>query len=243
MARTAARTREQMLELILGWPEQGGLRVDKLAEVLAEHEARLEPEPEPEPERGIAYLKTLLASKHGPSGLQKAICDDTYLSFTAATAANAAWRWFRAQLAGWITPTEKVSGERNQLIDRWSEDDYHLALYSDADPAGETFSLWVERERRMPRWVSDDPDAYGRRIQALVQGLELLNVRVMTDAQYRALLDLLMCSDSWPVLDQGAGDGQDVLIELADQQAQARGYDGGWVVAFHGLKLPAEEVK
>ncbi len=52
----------------------------------------------------------------------------------------------------------------------------------------------------------------------------------MEDYIYRAILDLLMCSDPYPVPDDGVG--QEILIALANDEAKKRGY-GDWVVAYH----------
>ena len=54
----------------------------------------------------------------------------------------------------------------------------------------------------------------------------------MTDLEYRMFLDLLMCSDPWPVGTERGSDGHEILIEFADKQAHERGFDN-WIVAFH----------
>ena len=56
----------------------------------------------------------------------------------------------------------------------------------------------------------------------------------MRDTQFRDFMDLLMCSDPWPVLDGT----QDSLIELADEESKKRGYEN-WIVAFHEFKSEA----
>ncbi len=55
----------------------------------------------------------------------------------------------------------------------------------------------------------------------------------MEDYIYRAILDLLMCSDPYPVPDDGVG--QKILTALANDEAKKRGY-GDWVVAYHKFK-------
>ena len=49
----------------------------------------------------------------------------------------------------------------------------------------------------------------------------------MNDKQYRAFLDLMMCSDPWP-----EGVAREPLEEFADAQAKLRGHDN-WIVAYH----------
>ena len=50
----------------------------------------------------------------------------------------------------------------------------------------------------------------------------------MNDGQYRAFLDLMMCSDPWP-LDDAA---HRILDDLADNEAQLRGFSK-WTIAYH----------
>lgn len=49
----------------------------------------------------------------------------------------------------------------------------------------------------------------------------------MTDNQFIAFMELLMCSDPWP-LHWGHG----LLNDLADEQARARGFSD-WIAAYH----------
>jgi len=64
----------------------------------------------------------------------------------------------------------------------------------------------------------------------------------MTDREFRAFLDLLMCSDPWPVDGGGHADvgdgGQSVLEALADRESGKRGF-GEWIEAYHDF-VPAE---
>ncbi len=53
----------------------------------------------------------------------------------------------------------------------------------------------------------------------------------MTDAQFRAFLDLMMCSDPWPVEPDDMGT-HDHMICLADMESAKRGY-GDWIEAYH----------
>jgi len=55
----------------------------------------------------------------------------------------------------------------------------------------------------------------------------------MDDATFRALLDLLMVSDPWPLQDS---ESQKLLDDFADSESRARGYDG-WVVAYHKFEV------
>lgn len=56
----------------------------------------------------------------------------------------------------------------------------------------------------------------------------------MKDLEFRALLDLMMCSDPWPV----DGDNQLILEKLIDNESHKRGYDGR-MQAYHSF-LPKE---
>lgn len=51
---------------------------------------------------------------------------------------------------------------------------------------------------------------------------------LMTDRQYRAFLNLLMCSDPWPLSEEDDA----VLRDFADTEAAARGH-ATWIEAFH----------
>lgn len=57
----------------------------------------------------------------------------------------------------------------------------------------------------------------------------------MNDTQYRAFLDLMMCSDPWPVVDRDGSDSNAILEGLALDEARARGFDS-WIVAYHEFK-------
>ncbi len=57
---------------------------------------------------------------------------------------------------------------------------------------------------------------------------------MMTDKEFRAFLDLLMCSDPWPVND--GGKNQVTLKYFADVEASKRHYDT-WIEAYHYLEV------
>lgn len=57
----------------------------------------------------------------------------------------------------------------------------------------------------------------------------------MNDQTLRALLDLLMCSDPWPVVPENGS--QRLLIAYADDEARKRGFTD-WVGAYHRLAVP-----
>jgi len=61
----------------------------------------------------------------------------------------------------------------------------------------------------------------------------------MTDIQYRAFLDLMMCSDPWPVVDRDGIDSNAILEGLALDEARARGFES-WIVAYHEVKAVKE---
>jgi hypothetical protein len=54
----------------------------------------------------------------------------------------------------------------------------------------------------------------------------------MNDTDYREFLILLMCSDPWPVSDDGTNEM--TLKNLADEEAMTRGF-AGWIYAYHEL--------
>ena len=54
----------------------------------------------------------------------------------------------------------------------------------------------------------------------------------MTDNEFRAFLDLMMCSDPWPGEMLG---GQDPLERFADRHSRELGFDG-WIVAYHEFR-------
>ena len=56
----------------------------------------------------------------------------------------------------------------------------------------------------------------------------------MNNKEYRAFLDLIMCSDPWPI--RGWDASEDILIELADKEAHKRGY-WHWIDAYHSFKM------
>ena len=52
----------------------------------------------------------------------------------------------------------------------------------------------------------------------------------MTGAQLRALLNLLMVSDPWPLSEPE----QQTLIDMADAASRLEGFDN-WIDAYHGF--------
>ena len=61
---------------------------------------------------------------------------------------------------------------------------------------------------------------------------------MMDDKTFRAFLDLMMCSDPWPVKDDGSS--HTLMNDLALDESSRRGYDS-WYVAFHEFKLTEGE--
>lgn len=56
----------------------------------------------------------------------------------------------------------------------------------------------------------------------------------MDDNQYLAFMDLLMCSDPWPVQGDIGIYEKEVLEDLANAEARARNFDD-WIVAYHEM--------
>ena len=55
----------------------------------------------------------------------------------------------------------------------------------------------------------------------------------MDDNEFRAFLDLMMCSDPWPIPPGSSGDDeQGTLLDLAEKESNARGFDD-WIEAYH----------
>lgn len=54
----------------------------------------------------------------------------------------------------------------------------------------------------------------------------------MNRKQFKAVLDLLMCADPWPVSGEEGAEGQKVLEDWADEEARKYGYTD-WIGAFH----------
>lgn len=52
----------------------------------------------------------------------------------------------------------------------------------------------------------------------------------MNDWEYRAFMDLLMCSDPWPIEDDPHSHME--LVAFANREAAKRGYDS-WIAAYH----------
>lgn len=51
----------------------------------------------------------------------------------------------------------------------------------------------------------------------------------LTDEEFRMLLDLMMASDPWPI----SVHQHVIMAGLLSEEAEERGYDDGWVVAYH----------
>ena len=55
----------------------------------------------------------------------------------------------------------------------------------------------------------------------------------MNPLEFRALLDLIMCCDPWPVADDG--ENQRFIQLLADREARRREFPD-WISAYHEFK-------
>lgn len=58
----------------------------------------------------------------------------------------------------------------------------------------------------------------------------------MSAAEFRAFLDLFMCSDPWPIAGDDGERAHQILENFANNQTLNHGFDD-WVVAFHELKV------
>jgi len=56
----------------------------------------------------------------------------------------------------------------------------------------------------------------------------------MNNTEFRAFLDLLMCSDPWPV--KPDNNTQYTLIKFADKESQNRGFTD-WIEAYHKMDV------
>ena len=68
------------------------------------------------------------------------------------------------------TKTERTAEEIRE-VDRWQEDNYVLVLRAHGSIDCESYRLTVEVPGHPDRDVTDDVDAYGRRIDQLVKGI------------------------------------------------------------------------
>ena len=56
---------------------------------------------------------------------------------------------------------------------------------------------------------------------------------MMTDKEFRRFLDLMMCSDPWPIpKDADGDDGQGTLLDFIERESNLRGFDD-WIEAYH----------
>lgn len=63
----------------------------------------------------------------------------------------------------------------------------------------------------------------------------------MSHVEFAAFLDLLVCSDPWPVKDKdGNEEGEAVLKAYADRVAVANGFTD-WINAYHKLPVTHKE--
>ena len=61
----------------------------------------------------------------------------------------------------------------------------------------------------------------------------------MEDIEFRSFIDLLMCSDPWPLSWDDLYSGrntQEILNDFADREARDRGY-ADWIAAHHQMEV------
>lgn len=77
--------------------------------------------------------------------------------------------------------------------------------------------------------VKDNP-GLARKILGEIGEIEVK--QVTTDQEFRAVLELIMVSDPYPIPEEG----HQLKVEAwADKEARARGY-GSWIEAYHQIK-------
>lgn len=57
----------------------------------------------------------------------------------------------------------------------------------------------------------------------------------MNKNQFRAFLDLMMCSDPWPIDGEEGEKAHKLLIDLANEESQKYRMDN-WIVAYHEIE-------
>lgn len=58
----------------------------------------------------------------------------------------------------------------------------------------------------------------------------------MNQNQFRALLDLLMCSDPWPIEGQAGDESRKLLIEFANCESTETYGKDNWIIAYHEIE-------
>ena len=59
----------------------------------------------------------------------------------------------------------------------------------------------------------------------------------MEDREFRAFLDLMMCSDPWPITaTETEDDRQGTLLDFIEKESNLRGFDG-WIDAYHYFNI------
>ncbi|MEE8289728.1 MAG: hypothetical protein V3R25_09990 [Nitrosomonadaceae bacterium] len=79
----------------------------------------------------------------------------------------------------------------------------------------------------------DNPSGIMTQIDNMTTGL-IKHGRSLRDSDLRALMDLSMCSDPWPVED--AGVNQETIVDILNREAENRGYTD-WIQAYHHLEV------
>ena len=77
-------------------------------------------------------------------------------------------------------------------------------------------------------------DQVVEKLELATKHIDELEEAIMGDQAFRAFLNLLMCSDPWPI----GGSDREALYDFANHEAVWRGYKD-WVEAYHNvLRLP-----
>jgi hypothetical protein len=65
----------------------------------------------------------------------------------------------------------------------------------------------------------------------------VIKAGMLTEDEFRALLNWWMCSDPWPVPGPDGDRDHETMVNWLNRESRRRGFDG-WVDAYHGVPHP-----